>query len=385
MRIAWTNEHAIDWNGGIRYILEVTSRLARDNTVDILSTDYSKDNFYRFSAKRVTLLTWNTASAKSIKYWLLYPYYLLKAVMFIKPLKSYYDTFISSSPTSDIWCLLAGIKPIIVCFEINPWLHNKEYIKGLSLLKRIIVTIAKPIIRPLELRAYRNAKAIICHSKFVQSEIRKVYNINSMVVPVGVDTKFFSRVEDSILHNVYKDYTILLHITSYLSPMRGHKYSIEAMKYIIKEVPNAMLLITLTKHNERYETELRRLSISLGVDKYVQFIFNVPESDMPALYSLAKVMLQPALDENAHNPTIEAGCCECPAVGFSGKFESEDIVHGETGVIAHRQDSKNMASCAILILKNNKLRDKLGKHARQFMINKFSWERCLARYQELIR
>lgn len=387
MKIAWMNEHLLFWNGGIRYIYEVSRRLvSTDNSVDMVVTDFSKENYVRFMSENIGICSWQTANASNLRYWLLYPYYLLKASTQIKNNKYRYDTFISTSPTSNIWCLLAKIKPIIVVFELNPWLYNKEYIRGLSLLRKLIILIGKPVIEPIDRAAHRNAKVVICHSKFVQSELKRVYNIDSIVVPVGVDTKFFTRVDSSTLHNVYKDYTILLHVASYLSPMKGTRYAIEAMKYIVKEVPNALLLITVLRTDYRLMYKLLEpVCLGTNVGKHIKFIYDTPDTDMPALYSLAKVLLQPSLDENAHYPAIEGGCCECPTIGFQGIYDNEDIIEGTTGYIVDRYDSKAMAEAAVDIITDNNLRGYLGRNARQFMINKFSWDRCISKYKEVIK
>lgn len=390
MKLAFLNEHLLYWNGGIRYIYEVTRRLVSNgNSVDILVTDCSKDNFNQFcNSEVIPIVLWESPSAKNLRYWLLYPYYLLKASLKIKQGSLLYDTFISTSPTSNIWCLLAKIKPIIVVFELNPWLYNKEYVKGLSLLKKLTITIGKSVIKPIDRAAHRNAKAVICHSKYVQSELRRVYNVDSIVVSPGVDTEFFTRVDDNTLHNIYKDYTILLHVASYLNPMKGTKYAIEAMKYIVEKVPNAILLI-ITQDTKEVQNKLMYQCVhSIGkcynLNKHITFITDVLDKDMPVYYSLAKVLLQPSFDENAHYPAIEAGCCECPAIGFEGIYDNEDIIEGTTGYIVDRYDSKMMAEAAIDIIRDSSLQGYLGRNARQFMTNKFSWDRCIDKYKELI-
>lgn len=390
MKIAWLNEHILMWNGGVRFIYEVTKRLVKDDIqVEVIVSGASISNINKFNNIDVLSTTFSNASANQLKYWLLYPYYLISNSIFLKKLLKGYDTVISTSPTTDILCKLANIKPIIICFEPNPWLHNEEYIEGLSKFKQVLVRTAKPFMKPIEKRAYKNAKAVICHSKFVQSEIRRIYDIDSTVILVGVDIDKFKKAEVNPLYKEYKDYNVILHIASYLSPMKGTKYAIEAMRWIVNQVPNALLLI-VTQDTKEAKLKLLKQSNYLSIAKasdisgHIQFITDATDDDMINYYSLAKVHLQPSLDENAHYPAIEAGCCECPTVGFNGKFECEDIVHNETGALVHWKDSKKLADCTILILKDNELRNRLGKNARQFMINKFSWDKYMSKFKEVI-
>lgn len=384
MRIAWMNEHILYFNGGIRYIYEVTRRLAKDNQVDVVVSDASASNIDKFYKAGVPITTFSTTSANSIKYWLLYPYYLLSNSKFLKVLLKDYDAVISTSPSTNILANLAGVKPIIVCYEVNPWLYNKEFIKGLSLLKRVIVTFAKPIASILDKVAFRNAKAVICHSKFVQSEIRRIYDVDSVVIPVGVDTEKFKKVEldnNNNIYNTYNKFNVILHVASYLSPMKGTKYAIEAMKWIVSKVPNALLLI-ITQDTKEMQDKL--LKQATNFCNNVKFISNATDEDMISYYSLAKVHLQPSFDENAHYPAIEAGCAGCPTVGFSGKFECEDIVSNSTGFTVERYNSKELAVATVSILANPSLQGYLGRNAKQFMINKFGWNNYMEKLNAII-
>lgn len=392
MNICWLNEHILMWNGGTRYILEVARRLNSSNfQVDIIAGNASIENAELFSNNNLLITEFATVDMSKVKYWLLYPYYLINHSLWLKKLLKEYNVIVSSSPTTHILAMLANIKPIIICFELNPWLYNLEYIKGLSKLKQVLVRIGKPFISPIEKKSFRNAKVIICHSKFVQSEIRNTYGIGSTVIPVGVDAEKFRKVEldnNSNIYNTYNKFNVILHIASYLSPMKGTKYAIEAMKWIVNKIPDTLLLIITQDTKEAQDKLLKKYAYSIGksydFSKHIKFITDATDNDMVDYYSLAKVHLQPSLDENAHYPAIEAGCAECPTVGFNGKFECEDIVNNSTGFVVERYNSKDLAAATVAILANPSLQSYLGKNARQFMINKFSWDKYMEKLNAIV-
>ena len=98
------------------------------------------------------------------------------------------------------------------------------------------------------------------------------------------------------------------------------------------------------------------------------------------MYSIAKVLLSPSLDENVHLPVLEAAACECPAIILKGTTEPEDILHAETGYISN--NAYSMARWTIRALQNPQFR--LGKLARQFVLDNFSWDKCVSSYKRII-
>jgi hypothetical protein len=198
MKIAFIQEHLLFWNGGVRYLYEVTRRLAKDNEVTVFAGKSSDENYFRFASHGVILNLHSFVFENSIKYWLLYPLYALKNSLALRRtvLGQKYGMVFSNSPSTSIACFLARIKPIIIVFELNPWLYSKEYQQGLTPLKRFIIKFYSPVAKLMEKLAYRNAVKVIVWSKFVQSEVKRVYGVDSEVVYTGIDTEFFKNSEE---------------------------------------------------------------------------------------------------------------------------------------------------------------------------------------------
>lgn len=383
IRIAWAQEHSLYFNGGIRYIYEVSHRLAQYYSVDLIVQAISAENEKRFTDGGVQVLDMDETTTNKLRYWLFYPYYLLKHSLILrKAQREYkYNAWISSSPTTHIMCMLAGIKPIVVVFELNPWLHNPSFIKGLSKIKQLIVKGGKILAKWLEQLAYNNASKIIVYSKYIQSEIKRVYNVDSEVVYTGVDAEFFKPTHNAEIEAKYKDKQVILHVASYLSPMKGTDLAVDSMGLVNREFPNALLLI-INSHNDidrQYELHDKANICGANID----FVTSVKDEDMPVYYSLAKCLLSPSLDENIHLPVLEAACCETPSIGFKGSADCEDIEHGATGALAHWQDTKNMAAITCLILRKGIYED-MGKWARAFVTEKFNWNKCVDNYRRII-
>ncbi len=197
MKIAFIQEHMLYWNGGVRYLYEVTRRLAEDNDVTVFCGNASVSNLERFYETGVKTNVTVLKFENSIKYWLLYQFYMVRNALVLKKLaqNSSYDVFFSCNPSTHLATLLARIKPILIVMELNPWLYSKSFQQGLSPLKRCIVKFWSPIAKYLEKKAYQNAVKIIVWSKYVQSEVKRVYGVDSEVVYTGIDTDLFKKVE----------------------------------------------------------------------------------------------------------------------------------------------------------------------------------------------
>ncbi len=380
-RVAWLSEHAMYFNGGIRYIYEVSHRLAQYYSVDLIVQAISAENEKRFRDGGVEVLDMEETTTNKLRYWLFYPYYLLKHSLILRRAQREYkyNAWISSSPTTHIMCMLAGIKPIVVVFELNPWLHNPSFIKGLSKIKQLIVKGGKILAKWLEQKAYNNASKIIVYSKYIQSEIKRVYNVDSEVVYTGVDAEFFKPTHNAELEAKYKDKQVILHVASYLSPMKGTDLAVESMGIVNREFPNALLLIINSHNDIDRQYELFDKANECGA--YIRFVTSVKDEDLPTYYTMAKCLLSPSLDENVHLPVLEASCCETPSVCLKGKMDSEDVDRSITGFICSNYQVMASMVKHILVTGVNRW---MGENARKFVTEKFNWNTCVDNYKRII-
>jgi glycosyltransferase involved in cell wall biosynthesis len=382
MKIAWLNEHLLYWNGGVKYINDVCRQLKeRGYIVDLLVSKVSLENKKRF----VGVIEFSGIAANNLLYWIFYPIILIINAFKLKKLLKEYDIAISSSPTTNLLCWMCQKQYIAVCFELNPWIYNKEFISGLSFLKKMIIWSAGFLIKIVDRLAFRYAKKVIVWSNFVKVQVDIAYNINSKVVYTGVDPEMFYFDGDLSLFKQYENRKVILHVATYLSPIKGTIYAIRSMQSILKKVPDAYLIILNSQNNVPEQAELMDLAHSIGVADSVKFIPYVHPEQVRLYYSLAYVLLQPSLDENVHWPVIEAAYCQCPTIGFQGTLPSEDIIDGRTGYLVPLYDVDAMAKKSIEVLEDCKLMELLGKNASRYAMDKFSWQKCIDSYETTIR
>ena len=191
----------------------------------------------------------------------------------------------------------------------------------------------------------------------------------TQVINVGVDAEMFKPFpcENKYLHE--GDFKILT--VARLHKYKGLKNLIEAMSIIVTEIPAAHLYI-LGKGPEK--ENLQVLVGKLQLNRSVTFISqSFPNSEMPHLYSECDVYVQPSVVEPYGIAVLEALACGKPVVGSNIGGMIDTIVEGKSGFLV---DPSNPAGLVekLLMLSDQKLREKFGVFARERVENEFSWD-----------
>lgn len=104
------------------------------------------------------------------------------------------------------------------------------------------------------------------------------------------------------------DQLVVGHIGRF-NKQKNHKFLIEVFAKILKEKPNAMLMLV---GKGELQVKIRRQIAELGIEKSV--IFTGVRSDIPALLSAMDVFVFPSLYEGMPNTVIEAQATGLPCV-----------------------------------------------------------------------
>ena len=157
--------------------------------------------------------------------------------------------------------------------------------------------------------------------------------------------------------------------------LKRFELGIEAMKHIIKEIPDCEMKVI---SNLDYVDYLKQLTIFLNLQNNIKF---VGYTSMPEIYfKNASLHIFPSISESFGLALSETKIFGIPTILVGLDYMS--IVKGGT-VIIYDDNSKTIAQKAIIILKNETLRKKLGKDARKSM-KKFENKMLLKKWIKLI-
>jgi glycosyltransferase involved in cell wall biosynthesis len=130
-----------------------------------------------------------------------------------------------------------------------------------------------------------------------------------------------------------------------LNPVKGHKYSVEAMALILKQVPELHLVI-LGEGTEHAELEV--LANELGVGDHVHFLGFVAEP-LP-FYAAADIYFRTPIFEGENLSSYPAIAMGLPVVGFDTACKTDLIGKTGHGLLVPNKDSAAFASAVISII-----------------------------------
>ena len=195
------------------------------------------------------------------------------------------------------------------------------------------------------------------------------------VIPLGVNTKLFRPTT----RNKRKQEFELLFVGS-LYPIKGAKYLIRSMKYVVREEEEVKLRI-IGEGPEKKRLEL--LAKRLGLRDKVIFEGFVPHNKIVRYYQNCDIFCFLTLGEPFGIAILEAMACGKPVVASNIGGPAEIVKDSETGFLVNPKNVRLVAKKIIQLIKNEKLREKMGRKARRTVMEKYSLEKISEKYHRL--
>ena len=160
--------------------------------------------------------------------------------------------------------------------------------------------------------------------------------------------------------------------------IKGVIYAIKIMPFIIKEVPDAKLILLSSSYSVQF---LKDLAKELKVEKNIDF--NYYTEDISKAFYDSSVLLYTSLSEAFPLAMVEGKAHGLPVVAFDVACSPPY----QTGVInVDMLDCEALAKETVKVLKDEEYRHKMGREAK-LSLNQFNnvetekmWENCLSLY-----
>jgi glycosyltransferase involved in cell wall biosynthesis len=160
-------------------------------------------------------------------------------------------------------------------------------------------------------------------------------------------------------------------IVGRLAEQKGHKVLLEAMTEVIKEVPDAILLV-IGEGPDR--EKLERIAKIGGLEDKVCFLGAKSQEDVFRLYGTMDVFAMPSLYEGFGLTAAEAMAASLPVVGTQIIGLSEVTVDGETGYLVPPGNAQALTVKLITLLKDPEKRARMGQAGYEWVKANFSME-----------
>jgi glycosyltransferase involved in cell wall biosynthesis len=167
----------------------------------------------------------------------------------------------------------------------------------------------------IAMRGLRRADALISDSEWTRETLIQELGIAGeriTPVPLGVDTATYRPLDVPAAfrqrHSLSAGLPYVLYVGSE-DPRKNLETLWRAFAQVAEHHATAQLLKVGRGHYPTERDRLRCLADSLGVANRVRFLDDVPEEDLPMLYNLASVYVQPSLFEGFGLPVLESLAC----------------------------------------------------------------------------
>ena len=150
-------------------------------------------------------------------------------------------------------------------------------------------------------------------------------------------------------------------------PVKDHATAVEAMARLVQAVPDAVLVLA---GDGQQRAEIQSLADRLGVAERVRFLG--VRSDIDRLMAAADVLTLSSLSEGLSVTLLEAMAASLPVAATDVGGNSEVVVHQQTGLLSPRGDAVALAKHWVVLLRDPKLRQKMGQAGRQRLNRHFT-------------
>lgn len=218
---------------------------------------------------------------------------------------------------------------------------------------------------------FRRADRIYSTSKVMADEI-KIYTKKEVnIIPFGVDINFFRPFK---VEKIFGNDTTVIGCVKSLSFKYGIEYLLDAFA-IIKEKIKDQKIKLLIVGDGTLKNQLIERAEKLKIHQDVLFYGAVPHSKVPEIYNMIDIAVFTSVWESFGVSNLEAAACEVPQVASKIGGFKEIIKDGVTGFLVDPENPEAIASKVIELINDNDLRKKIGKSARQYVIENFEWNK----------
>lgn len=138
---------------------------------------------------------------------------------------------------------------------------------------------------------------------------------------------------------------------------------VEALPLVLRDVPSAVLVVTEYGADPEYRRRLEQRTRELGIAERVRFAGRVGHEEMPALYSLAEVVVSVPSSDGLPQSHFEAMACGCALVTGRLEVYREVLEDGHSALMTSATPDA-IAQAVSSILKDEALRSRLVAAAR---------------------
>lgn len=158
---------------------------------------------------------------------------------------------------------------------------------------------------------------------------------------------------------------------------------IEAMKYVIRDIPKAKLVVVGEGTFKEY---VKRLTNDLHLERNIIFLGKVSDSRLPKIYSEADIFVLPSLYRESFGIVVlEAMASRLPVIVSKVGGLKEIVSNFSDEIILSKVDPFEIYRKIMLLYNNPELRNKVSLNARSKMEKLYDWNIVIKKLKKYIK
>jgi len=215
-------------------------------------------------------------------------------------------------------------------------------------------------------------KIIMTCTPSMERELRKL-GVQSEVVPLGVDPTVYAPSRKSAQKG--KEDEIVISYIARFTPVKGHIYLLQVAKNLWREHMNVRFILPGAGP---LLTKLKKLTGNLGVE----FPGYVSARKKIEILQGSDIFLNTSTQEGFGISICEAMACQLPVIAFDVPGV-RDLVTPSCGFLIPQGDINQMTAKVKVLVENDSLRRKMGRMARERVLEFFTWEKAAERVWQI--
>lgn len=217
---------------------------------------------------------------------------------------------------------------------------------------------------------------VVSLDRQVHQYVRDVYGEKtqrrSVVIPFGPTQEALSRCNEPLSDRSRQPQILMV---GHIHPFRNPIQLVRAMPLVLKDVPNARLILAGRVDLQTPVEEARRLGLG---ESQVHFLGAVPHDGILRLMKESHVFASWATGryKSLGTAPMEAMLCQTPVVNDISEdlFGEGKLKNGQNIVLVDSRDPRSIADAIVPILQNDQLRQRIGMAGRRFVLEDLSWD-----------
>jgi glycosyltransferase involved in cell wall biosynthesis len=311
-------------------------------------------------------LNFKVIEVKSLVY---YPLYLLKIYRILRKTnpKIVHTHLTTANITGLVAARLALIKNRLYTAhsgEISEMGWKQKIFQAITRINTtVVIAITDAAKKNLINNGYKSNKIQVINHGF---DIQRFQNPDSLIVN-----------ELQLKYNPQKKYPVI-GVISRCVEWKGIQYTVTAFKKLLKEYPDAFLMLFNYSDGEEYSEVINGQLRDLPINSYKKVLF---ENNVYDLYNLFDVFVHVPIDATSEafgQVYVEALASGVPSVFTLSGIATDFIVNNQNALVANYKDSESIFDQVKLLLTDMDLRKKVILNGKKDVLKKFGMENYIS-------